>query len=462
MATTNLYLKLNQYFPEDKDITDLIKYKKTGITNKSSYDTPEKQYAYKTKYKDFGLSADKKSLIYEPLHLTVVPKKNIKKILKTEYLNNFGAGVTNFYKSIRTKYLNIMRQDVSTFIKQQTIPQLTGQFTHRTNKPIVSQFPNQVWCMDLIDVSQYESKNKHYNYIFNLIDVFSRKLFMEPMKVKSAETTKKVLQTIIRKAGIKPDYLISDRGTEFQGIFADYCKQQDIKQRMNRAYSPQANGIIERANFEIRKLMRDIFIKNNNNNWVDSLRNIENLHNNTFTSATNNIPNKIWAVSKEPIVTRETLFHLTKEKTDQLMAKQVILKNIKKHIHEFKNEELEVGDKIRIRMDALSQNIRKMVKNGQTKDITVVYSPFVFTVLHKIIPRKTTLERSRYIVGYNNHAVITKTGGKSRQFYSNVLLKVDPKEKDYPISMEQAIKLSGEELNANDAKLDNQEYKNGT
>jgi hypothetical protein len=42
------------------------------------------------------------------------------------------------------------------------------------------------------------------------------------------------------------------------------------------------------------------------------------------------------------------------------------------------------------------------------------------------------------------------------------LLKVDPKEKDYPISMEQAIKLSGEELNANDAKLDNQEYKNGT
>jgi glycosyltransferase involved in cell wall biosynthesis len=50
---------------------------------------------------------------------------------------------------------------------------------------------------------------------------------------------------------------------------------------------------VERANMEIRKILRDIMLDNENTNWVDNLRNVEDFKNNTYTSGIDNIPNKI-------------------------------------------------------------------------------------------------------------------------------------------------------------------------
>ena len=160
--TTNLYLRLNNLFPSDQDIVNVKKFKE----NKSfpaSIDTPRKRAAFEKKYKDFNLSKDRRNLLYIPLNLQVVPKLYKKLILQKEYKKNFGSGTINFYKSIREKYLNIKRSDVAEFIKKQPIPQLTDVFKHRTNKPIVADFPNQIWCIDLIEMQSFETKNRGYN-----------------------------------------------------------------------------------------------------------------------------------------------------------------------------------------------------------------------------------------------------------------------------------------------------------
>ncbi len=305
-------------------------------------------------------------------------------------------------------------------------------------------------------MSMYETKNRGFRYILTTIDVFARKIFLEATKVKEALVTSRALDRVTRRADVTPKYIICDNGTEFKGDFETFCKAYEITIRRNRPYSPEANGIVERANKEIRKLIRSINLENENNNWIDNLRRVEDLRNNTFTSAIKNIPNKIWTNSKEPIALRNIPIHnrTGNRKEEQILAKQTILRGVKKRIEEFKDDELDVGDKVRVRMDALSNGIKALVKSGDTKQIVVAYSPVVFRILKKIVPRNGTLERSRYIVGTVDitRVLINKQDGtKPRQFYANSLRKVAEDETDYKtMTMQKAVQLSGAELTKND------------
>ena len=445
--TTN-YLQLNNLFPSDMDIIAVKKYKRTGQFP-ASVDTDRKRNAFKTKYQFFDMSKDGQHLMYTPTSLQVVPKVYKKLILTKEYKNSFGSGSRNFYKTIREKYLNIKRNDVAEFMKLQTVTQLTDGFKHRTNKPILAKYPNEIWCIDLIEINNYP-KNKGFQFILSIIDVFSRYIFLEPSKTKDSLAISKCFDKIIKREKIKPKYIICDNGGEFEKDFSEYCKTHDITIRKNRAYSPQANGLVERSNKEIRKLLRSIMLENKTTNWVDNLRKVEKYKNNTFTSAIDNLPNKIWTVTNEPID-----FKLDGDDTQlqQTYAKRTILKNVRKKIDAFKEDELNVGDRVRIRMDQVSNNIRSLVKANEKKKIVVTWSPKIFQVLKKITPRKSTLERSQYVIGNleGTLMLVNKVSGtKPRRFYSNSLKKVGENEKDYDLSMQEAIQLSGVDLNQND------------
>lgn len=449
------YNRLNNLFPNDEDINNVKSFRQDKVYP-DTVNTPAKQRAFETKYTGFDISPDGQNLLYTPLNLIVVPKTDLQKTLEKEYKNSFGSGIVIFYKTIREKYINIKRTDVSAFIKQQQIPQLTDVFKHRTNKPIVASYPNEIWCLDLIDMSMYKTKNRGFRYIQTTIDVFARKIFLEALKLKESMLAARALDRVIRRADVTPKYIICDNGTEFKGDFETFCKAHEITIRRNRPYSPEANGIVERANKEIRKLIRSINLENENNNWIDHLRRVEDLRNNTFTSAIKNIPNKIWSNSKEPIALRNIPIHnrTGNQKEEQILAKQTILRGVKKRIEEFKDDELDVGDKVRVRMDALSNNIKALVKSGDTKQIVVAYSPVVFKILKKIVPRNGTLERSRYVVGTvdGTRMLVNKQDGtKARQFYANSLRKVADDETDYKnMTMQKAVQLSGVELTRND------------
>ena len=58
-----------------------------------------------------------------------------------------------------------------------------------------------MWHIDLIDLSNLRNKFYIQNYGFALIciDAFSRYAWVEPMKDKTAEESKKAIQRIIKK-----------------------------------------------------------------------------------------------------------------------------------------------------------------------------------------------------------------------------------------------------------------------
>ena len=70
-------------------------------------------------------------------------------------------------------------------------------------------------------------------------------------------------------------------------------------------------------------------LENKTTIWVDNLRKVENYKNNTFTSAIDNFPNKIWTVTNKPID-----FKLDGDDTQlqQTYAKRTILKMTGDHV----------------------------------------------------------------------------------------------------------------------------------
>ena len=196
--------------------------------------------------------------------------------------------------------------------------------------------------------------------------------------------------------------------------------------------------------------MRHVFIEQGNNVWINKVETIEDVHNNTYTSAIKNIPNKIWQNTNEPNEPAQ-LFNRNPQQLEQFEAKMEILKNVKKKIREFKDEEFDVGDSVRLRMDEIFKNVKRLVKDGETKNIIVTYSPSIFTIFKKIIPRKGLLERSRYVLQADNgRLLLTKVGGNPRQVYGNVLKKVDSDD-IADINNEDAMRINGVDANENDA-----------
>jgi IS30 family transposase len=306
-----LIQKLNNYFRDDSEINDAITYLTAKIIPKHIKN--ESRYVEKLKHfvvKDGKLIYNPKEIKLEDknfitkqsaYNLEVIPKTEIENVLSKEYNDNkvIGKGVRQFYKYITSKYINIKREDIEEFLRSHQQYQLTRPISHRTNKPIVAKYPNQLWAIDLIDLSPYTDYNYQNRYIITVVDIFSRKIWIEKSKEKSALVIQKEFAKICNRANIKPNSLMSDNGGEFLGEFSEYCKDNDIKQRFVRSHTAQANGVVERKNQEIRKLIKALMIKTNSLKWMNFLDDIEYNLNRTYSSVIKATPEEIWTPDKD-------------------------------------------------------------------------------------------------------------------------------------------------------------------
>ena len=72
--------------------------------------------------------------------------------------------------------------------------------------------PNEIWSADLIDMREF-SDNKNYNYLLNVIDIFSKYAWSIPLKTKTASEVTKAFESILTKN--HPRKLWIDQGSEF-------------------------------------------------------------------------------------------------------------------------------------------------------------------------------------------------------------------------------------------------------
>ena len=112
-------------------------------------------------------------------------------------------------------------------VGQQTIAPLQPSRGHT-----VAENPNARWQMDLAEVSN-DNKKGEDRYFLNVVNVFDRKLYSEPLQTKSPAEVVDALKKIVKRAPKLPYTISSDRGTEFTDPQMEaYINSLGVKQRL--------------------------------------------------------------------------------------------------------------------------------------------------------------------------------------------------------------------------------------
>jgi len=436
----NVFTTLNNYGYDDNSIeevkTYLLKYELPKRLN-----TVAKRERFRTKWRDYKTVSG--YLIYKPLNLKVIPDSEREGVLKEMYSDisvGVGAGVTQFYHHVQQKYLNIFRRQCEVFLKQQKVFQMTRPLNHKINKPVLATYPNERWCIDLIDMNKYLGANNRNRYILTCIDYFSRFAWATPLKLKESGDVVEGLDRIVAKAGgIYPKILMKDNGGEFQGETNDWMKAHNIDWINTLSYSPQSNGLIENFNGQLRKMLREVMIRTNSQNWVNNLQVCCDNKNSQRNSTIKARPLDVWKPNYNIAPVNVTA--------------RRIRANAKRQVDKNKTKELQVGQIVRVKMNALFSSVRKMIKDNVKKYIVVKYSPTVYRIAKILEPDHAGYEKFRYTLETIDGQVVQtqlknnnpNAVRRAKRFFASDFLPVDEDTEDqvaHDFKMEDAHKLN--------------------
>ena len=88
---------------------------------------------------------------------------------------------------------------------------------------------DSLWEADLAFVQDEAKENDGVNYLYVVIDVLSKYVWVRPMKNKTAHSLLEAFDSILSK-GRKPEKLRTEKGTEFLNeSFQQYLKKKNIQ-----------------------------------------------------------------------------------------------------------------------------------------------------------------------------------------------------------------------------------------
>jgi len=177
---------------------------------------------------------------------------------------------------------------------------LSGQDTYTLHKPVRKRFPrnlytvtniDDVWEMDLADLSSLSKHNDKYKYLLNIIDIFARYACSVPLKDKTANSITAALKTLFHNR--KPISIQSDNGTEFVNeTDQQYLKRQGVG--FHSTHNPNIRGdIVEWFQRSLKSRMYKFFTKNNTYSYLDVINKVVISYNCSVHSTIGMLPTKV-------------------------------------------------------------------------------------------------------------------------------------------------------------------------
>jgi transposase InsO family protein len=129
------------------------------------------------------------------------------------------------------------------------------QDSYTMHRPVPKRFPrnpytvnniNDVWEIDLLDLSSVKKYNDRHRYLMQVIDVFSKYLHSVPLRTKTGKEVASAFESILQDSRYmkpmrrRPVWVRTDRGKEFlnspfqallkrEGIEFQVCRNPDVK-----------------------------------------------------------------------------------------------------------------------------------------------------------------------------------------------------------------------------------------
>ncbi|CAI7839436.1 unnamed protein product [Closterium sp. NIES-54] len=174
--------------------------------------------------------------------------------------------------------------------------------TGRSKKPL------ELVHMDLAGPLPVQG-HKGEQYFLTIVDDWSRLMWAYPLKQKehAVSTIKEYwLPCVEKQADCVVKRIRTDRGGEFLGAETTaWLKKQGIQRELTTAYTPQSNGVAERANRIILKTARALLIESKvgNSMWPHAVRHATVARNRVLTKVGNEpwVPLERWLGRKPPV-----------------------------------------------------------------------------------------------------------------------------------------------------------------
>ena len=168
---------------------------------------------------------------------------------------------------------------------------------------------NEIWSVDLADMQKLSRANDGVRYLFVAVDTLSRFLWAYPIKGKSAKSCADAVNSFITccqasrqqmqpkfcrgkaKVPAKPEKFWVDKGREFTGEFADYCRERSIT-----IYSTcsETKSVFAERNIRSLKALKFKYLHENNTDiYLDQLPNIVSIINGRINRFTHFAPKNV-------------------------------------------------------------------------------------------------------------------------------------------------------------------------
>jgi len=165
-------------------------------------------------------------------------------------------------------------------------------------RKIITYYPGQIIQMDLIDVRNISRFNYGWSYILNVIDCFSKYIWMRKLRTKNGVEVSEAIKSTFQDMDWPPQTVIFDEGLEFKNKHVDRLFMQYNIHSYSILTSTKA-GAAERANRTIKTMMYKYFTANNTHKWIDVLSKIAENYNSTYHRVIGMAPKEVtWSNRK--------------------------------------------------------------------------------------------------------------------------------------------------------------------
>ena len=190
------------------------------------------------------------------------------------------SGASKLYKIAKAAGKKITHKQVREWLRKQETYTLHRRLKRKfpRNRVIVGGYMQQ-WDADLMDMTNLAKYNGGVTYVLVAIDIFSRYLFVEPLKSKQGKEVAKAFAAIFAK-GKHPFKIRTDKGTEFTNRIVQQLLRTKGVEHFVTQNEPKAN-YAERVIKTLKRKIYMYFTKKQTYEYVSHLQDFAASYNST-------------------------------------------------------------------------------------------------------------------------------------------------------------------------------------
>ena len=189
------------------------------------------------------------------------------------------GGVERLYRDVKKdgKY-DISRAQLKKWLMKQDTYTLhkPARRHYKRNRVIVGGI-DELWQMDLADMQTIAAEDDGYRYLLVCIDVFSKYVWVIPLKTKTGPALVTAFKKIL-ESGRKPQKIQTDQGTEFfNKHFKDLMKEEEIQ--LYNTYNETKASVVERVIRTLKTRMWHYFTAKKTMRYIEVLQDLVDSYN---------------------------------------------------------------------------------------------------------------------------------------------------------------------------------------